>query len=162
MNVDSDPTLHRRTFVKKAAALTIVGACAVCGHCDTALADPTSAPAAGETDLGLLSDFSKDGLDDRFAKKYQLILIRADNRLVAASSRCTHKGCAVKVDDQSLKCPCHGSVFTLHGTVDTGPARTSLPRFGIRLSGDKHVLVNKNQRFREKDWDDTAAFIALA
>ena len=163
--------IARRDFVKKAVAVVAVaGACSMCGPLGQAFADdPATGPGAepshpaGGIDVGPLSKFDKDGINDAFEKSNKLLLIRTDGMLFAATSICTHKGCALTArPDQTLSCPCHGSVFTIHGTVDQGPAHRSLPRYAISLSDDKHVLVDKTQRFPEKQWDDPASFIKLS
>jgi Rieske Fe-S protein len=161
------PSIARRDFVKRAVAVVAAAsACSMCGPLGQAFADePTTEPAhpaAGAIDVGPIAKFDKDGIYDAFEKPNKLLLIRTDGMLFAATSICTHKGCALNArPDQSLSCPCHGSVFTIHGTVDQGPARRSLPRYAISLSDDKHVLVDKTQRFPEKQWDDPASFIKL-
>jgi thiosulfate dehydrogenase [quinone] large subunit len=166
-----EPTsIARRDFVKKAVAVVAAaGACSMCGPLGQAFADePATAPApghapAGAIDAGPLASFAKDGIYDALEKPNKLLLIRTDGMLFAATSQCTHKGCALNArPDQSLSCPCHGSVFSIHGTVDQGPARRSLPRYAISLSDDKHVMVDKTQRFPEKEWDDPASFIKLS
>jgi nitrite reductase/ring-hydroxylating ferredoxin subunit len=37
-------------------------------------------------------------------------------------ARCTHAGCALTVKNGGIECPCHGSKFTLDGSVQRGPA----------------------------------------
>lgn len=50
-------------------------------------------------------------------------------QLHAVSAKCTHKGCTVTWNnaDRTWDCPCHGSVFSVDGSVIHGPARKALP-----------------------------------
>jgi Rieske Fe-S protein len=62
----------------------------------------------------------------------KLLIVRsAVDDFVVLSAVCTHAGCTVRYDaptDQAV-CPCHGSRFTLSGTVAMGPAARSLERY---------------------------------
>jgi Rieske Fe-S protein len=53
-----------------------------------------------------------------------------DGLLHAVSSRCTHLGCLVAFNDAeaSWDCPCHGSRFSIDGSVLQGPATKPLQR----------------------------------
>lgn len=54
----------------------------------------------------------------------------ANNQLHRVSAVCTHMKCIVKWNDmeKTWDCPCHGSRFTIHGTVIEGPALSPLPK----------------------------------
>lgn len=63
----------------------------------------------------------------------------SSDRFVALDSRCTHQGCSVGkfvVEDQRMRCPCHGSRYDIEGRVfrdangdSTEPASDDLARF---------------------------------
>ncbi len=56
----------------------------------------------------------------------------------AFSSICTHEGCPVaKVADGVIKCPCHGSEFSIaDGSVKRSPAPSPLTPIAITATGD--------------------------
>jgi Rieske Fe-S protein len=52
--------------------------------------------------------------------------------VVAVSRRCTHQGCTIALPatpGATLNCPCHGSRFTINGTVVQGPAQNPLQSY---------------------------------
>jgi len=60
-----------------------------------------------------------------------IVLRDTDTTFVVLSDICTHAGCSVGFDvalDQ-MTCPCHGSRFTLTGSVARGPARQPLKQY---------------------------------
>jgi Rieske Fe-S protein len=57
-------------------------------------------------------------------------------------ARCTHAGCRVAVTNgTSVDCPCHGSAFSLDGSVTHGPADRPLDPVAITVSGDSIVTA---------------------
>jgi cytochrome b6-f complex iron-sulfur subunit len=82
-------------------------------------------------------------------------LFREEQGFHAISSVCTHLGCIVAHNEQEgFACPCHGSRFSVDGTVVGGPAPAALPWLEIALSPDGQLQVNaessipKGARFR--------------
>jgi len=79
-------------------------------------------------------------------------VIRDDDGLYALTGVCTHLGCTVQQADDHFECPCHGSRFTLSGSVLTGPAISPLQHVELSLSPDgslaldTQVVVPPNQR----------------
>ena len=56
------------------------------------------------------------------------------------SAICTHQGCTVsEIVDGSIICPCHGSKFTLDGSVEQGPAKKPLEAKPVKVQGDSVV-----------------------
>jgi Rieske Fe-S protein len=57
----------------------------------------------------------------------------------AFSKICTHRGCKVgSVADGVIKCPCHGSEFSIEdGSVKQPPARKPLPESSTTVAGSK-------------------------
>lgn len=65
---------------------------------------------------------------------YPVLLIKVNNdRFVALSTECMHLGCTVKKQPSVIRCPCHGSVYSLEGEVLRGPTEHPLKQFPIRM-----------------------------
>ncbi len=49
---------------------------------------------------------------------------QADGQVTVFSPICPHLGCGYRWDQQDrlFKCPCHGSIYDIEGTVKAGPA----------------------------------------
>ena len=70
---------------------------------------------------------------------YNLIVIKTgNNEFAALSNICTHQGCKVSYNKNSntLPCPCHGSVFSISGSVLHGPASSPLRVYNTSLEGN--------------------------
>ena len=67
-----------------------------------------------------------------------IIIINDGGNYVALSKVCTHSGCEITYSaaNNNLPCPCHGSVFSLAGSVLNGPATSSLKTYNVSKSGD--------------------------
>ena len=66
-----------------------------------------------------------------------IITRKDDSTVVAVSSKCTHLNCEVDLPEEGvLNCNCHGSKFTVDGTVIKGPAKKHLREFKTVLSKD--------------------------
>jgi len=67
-----------------------------------------------------------------------IIINTAADGIIALSSICTHKGCAVEYDkaNKDILCPCHRSEFAFDGSVLQGPATKPLPRYKVTRNGD--------------------------
>ena len=70
-----------------------------------------------------------------------VILLRlSDASYRALSAVCTHQACEVRPASAGLKCPCHGSVFSLDGDVLRGPAKKPLPVFPVHVAGGRITI----------------------
>lgn len=58
----------------------------------------------------------------------------------AISTVCTHLGCIVKPTAEGFECPCHGSRFTVDGSVTRGPAPQPLRWLKVSASGNQWVV----------------------
>jgi cytochrome b6-f complex iron-sulfur subunit len=63
----------------------------------------------------------------------------------ALSTVCTHLGCIVKREGDAFSCPCHGSRFSLDGTVEKGPAPQPLPWLAVAVAADGSVIVDESK-----------------
>jgi nitrite reductase/ring-hydroxylating ferredoxin subunit len=93
-------------------------------------------------DAGPANLYAADGIYDKF-RDQGFFLVRANGKLVALSSYCTHRICKVNPQkDHSFLCKCHGSTFTEEGKVTEGPAKRDLPILPLSTSSNGHLLVN--------------------
>jgi cytochrome b6-f complex iron-sulfur subunit len=146
--------LNRREFV----AAATVAACA----CAIALPQITEAAPEDLVDVGTPADYPKDGVIDKFVSTQKFFVIRKDNKIFATSALCTHKNCVLKPKGDALACRCHGSTFNDVGEVTKGPAKVSLPRFGISINDQKHLIVDKSTRFEQANWNASGASVSVS
>jgi cytochrome b6-f complex iron-sulfur subunit len=149
MNVD------RRTFVIAAAA---AGACACCAP---QLLAQQQRNENVKVDVGTLADYAKDGLYDAFLKPNKILLVRGGDKLYALNGVCTHKACTVRIKEEKIVCPCHGSTFSNDGVPSKDPAKASLFRHAISLDSSGRIIVDRSKRFGEKEWSKPESFVAI-
>jgi cytochrome b6-f complex iron-sulfur subunit len=67
----------------------------------------------------------------------------SDTEVVAVSAICTHDGCEnlYTASSKTFDCPCHGSQFSLTGTVLRGPARRSLKVYAATLASNTITIT---------------------
>lgn len=91
--------------------------------------DWTPAVPESEVEDGKLTKVEVDGV--------AIMLTRHGGRVCALSDRCTHAGGPLSegtIEDGTVKCPWHGSVFSLeNGSVEQGPARAPQPSYETRV-----------------------------
>ena len=68
----------------------------------------------------------------------QVVVINNNGTYVALSDICTHQSCALSYNSAASKltCHCHGSAFSLSGSVLNGPASSSLKQYSVTQSGN--------------------------
>ncbi len=72
-----------------------------------------------------------------------IVICTAANSYVALSDVCTHAGCSVAYNksNKDLQCPCHGSQYTLTGSVMRGPATRPLAKYQTMFDASTSVLT---------------------
>jgi cytochrome b6-f complex iron-sulfur subunit len=163
--------MNRRQFVTAtgatAVSLVVLGAASAArggpyGGGNSGGPSSGGGSAGGTIDVGKLEDYPSNVISDKFVKSNKLFVVRSGDQIYAMSSTCTHKGCVLATRDNAIKCRCHGSTFSDHGTVTGGPAKVSLPRYAITLNDQKHLIVNKGKQFPEQKWSDPESFVKVS
>jgi len=73
-----------------------------------------------------------------------LIVTRSGTTFYALGSRCSRAGCPVGTyvaANESMRCGCHGSEYSIDGTVKRGPALEPLDRFPAVFHGGSEVRI---------------------
>lgn len=73
-----------------------------------------------------------------FIIRDNIIVINSGGNYIALSSVCTHSACQVtySATNNNLPCPCHGSLFSISGSVLNGPADAPLETYPVTENGD--------------------------
>lgn len=85
------------------------------------------------------------------ANKINVLLAKKNNEIFAIANTCTHMGGPLSegelLDDCRVRCPWHGSVFSLkNGSVIDGPATEPQPEFDVRIRNGKiEVKLEENK-----------------
>ncbi len=165
--------LSRRDILAVAAAgvagatlapLTLHAAAPRTGRGAPGAGAPEATPVTGKTVAGadgwLATVKPAEIADNTFRpiSDQPIVLARKGDQVYALSTRCTHKGCAVKPQpanavppgkDPELVCPCHQSHFSLTGADVKGPNGAAptlrpLARYALRLNKDGLIEVNSS------------------
>ena len=66
-----------------------------------------------------------------------------NDEFVALSSICTHAGCTINYNhsNTNFPCPCHGSVFSVQGSVVQGPATVPVRKYDV--TRENNILTIK-------------------
>ena len=135
----------RRSFIKQTGGavtgLALTGCAGVAihaktwrnGRIDVYLSDhPALAEAGGRILVGA------EGLEG------PVLLLNNGDSFAAVFAVCTHLQCTLRPSGDFLRCPCHGSTYTLSGEVQRGPAERSLVCFKTSRSGDTvSILIDQ-------------------
>jgi cytochrome b6-f complex iron-sulfur subunit len=101
-------------------------------------AQPTHIPLGAP---GALSTFPV------YLEKGRVWLMKDAGGFYALDAICTHLGCIVGQGKTGVafECPCHGSHFTIDGSVVNGPATQPLPHLRLSRGDDGQIEVNRSQ-----------------
>jgi menaquinol-cytochrome c reductase iron-sulfur subunit len=80
-----------------------------------------------------------DGWTTRTEKTAAWVVLDNQKQITAFSPLCTHLGCAYRWQSErnAFLCPCHGSVFSAHGDVLSGPASRPLDRYSVKIESGR-------------------------
>lgn len=97
------------------------------------------AESTGDTPLAKLSEVPDGG--GIVVEEANVVIVRDGEDIHAFSAICTHQGCIVSsVEDGSITCPCHGSVFDAGtGEPTQGPATRPLTTVAVQVQGEEIV-----------------------
>lgn len=146
---------QRRVFLKTAA---ISGACVLCGGLIATLLEESDSDAntqGGDVkDEKITIDISKEpqlqsipsaakltlkGINNG---KSILILRNGENDFTVFAAQCTHKNAELRLPkDGMIKCPLHGSLFKLDGSVVSGKAKKPLHKIASLYDEQKKILT---------------------
>lgn len=122
-------TLPRRTLLIGAATVPLA-ACAKAGESSSSTAPTPGQVLADAADVPVGSGTVVDGT---------LVSQPEPGVFKGFVARCTHAGCALKVSDNEVVCPCHGSRFGFDGSVRRGPAVDPLVARRVTVRGSEIV-----------------------
>jgi len=97
----------------------------------------TVTPGKLELDLSLPDNSAlKNAGGSRLVQN--VIVINTGGTFSVLSNACTHAGCTVDYNSRSgdIECPCHGSVFSISGSIIQGPATSALRSYPSNLAGN--------------------------
>jgi len=153
--------INRRTVLRGVAVTGALGAVspllAGCGSDETTSgggsSDATASGDAGSTPSGegggdggatlaATSDIPVGG-GKVFADQQVVVTQPSAGAFLAFTAVCTHQGCTVNsVQDGTINCPCHGSMFSIEdGSVAGGPAQAPLEEKSISVEGESITLT---------------------
>ena len=135
----STPGIPRRQALTGAAGLGLgLPLLAACGG------DDAGSPSAGGSSgpFATTSDIPVGG-GAIFDEQGVVVTQPTEGEFKGFSSTCTHQGCQVgRVQDGTIDCPCHGSMFSIEdGSVAQGPATKPLPPVGLTVEGSDISLA---------------------
>jgi cytochrome b6-f complex iron-sulfur subunit len=163
---DCELAMNRRDFITTTAAAGAGAVAAAAGisalAASPAFAQTTQPSSGGPLDVGLKTDYAKDGPTMTWAADHHVIVVRQAGKIFAMTNKCTHRGCAISDNGSQFNCPCHNSDFQYDGENIDGPAKRPLPRYGISVDGNGHVVVDVKKTFPKSKWDDPASFITVS
>ena len=115
--------------------------------------------------IGFPDDFESGKVDLRFKKKYNVWIVRDDEKITALSTVCTHLGCTPNwlETERKFKCPCHGSGFRSSGINFEGPAPRPLERYKILLANDGQIKVDKTKsyKYEKGEWNRVESYLKV-
>ncbi len=72
--------------------------------------------------------------------QFPICVYKLNDTYSAVYMQCTHQGCELNPNKNSLVCPCHGSEFSTDGKVQNPPADKDLKQFKI-ITDNEHIYI---------------------
>jgi 3-phenylpropionate/trans-cinnamate dioxygenase ferredoxin component len=74
----------------------------------------------------------------------EILVVKTGTNVFALGNKCTHRGCKLssgKLEGETVRCPCHGSVFNIrNGEVVKGPAKNPEPSYLVTVENDEFSI----------------------
>ena len=87
--------------------------------------------------IGLAKDMEFEPVKGIVADGKEILLVKMGTHFTAIGNKCTHMGCKLssgKIDGETIRCPCHGSMFNVRsGQVVRGPATRPEPAYTVTV-----------------------------
>jgi cytochrome b6-f complex iron-sulfur subunit len=117
--------MNRKDFLKAA----LFGSAAVCAACLGACSKDEMQGPAVNLPSGGLESITRNGI---------IVVHYEQDDFRALSVACTHQGTPVIYNSgaKNLRCPNHGSIFTISGSVTQGPASRGLMVYPVSRMGN--------------------------
>jgi Rieske Fe-S protein len=126
------------------AAGTAAASCALLSGCQLQEDDKPPQITTGTVNIGPASDFPAGRVNQKYLALYGIMIANDSGTRVAIRPKCTHKGCAVKWnnDTRAYECPCHGARFNMLGIPVKGPAIKPLAMVACTVEADGTLMVD--------------------
>jgi len=99
----------------------------------------TTPPPANKLTLDLTNaSFLELNTVGGYTVTHGIIVANTAGGYVAIDSTCTHQGCTIGYSPtaNNFPCPCHGSVYSVTGSVVNGPTTVALKSYAVSKSGN--------------------------
>jgi nitrite reductase/ring-hydroxylating ferredoxin subunit len=94
--------------------------------------------------IGSVKDFEYAILKGVVVDGKEILIARVDTKFFAMGNKCSHMGCKLstgKLEGETVKCPCHGSMFNVRtGQVVKGPAKNPEPAYAVTVENDEFFI----------------------
>ena len=93
------------------------------------------------TKVGQVNDLANGTMVEATVNGKEILIANLDCHIYAIGNKCTHMGCKLskgRMDSETVKCPCHGSVFSLKtGGIVKGPATKTEPSYKVSVQNNE-------------------------
>jgi len=118
------------------------------------------ADGATRVTVGKVDDFAPESVT-AFPRGHFYLVRQADGGFLALSRRCTHLGCTVPWQEKEKRfiCPCHASIFDIHGAVIQSPATRALDLYRVTVENGS-IQVDNAAPIKRSGYDRAQAVYA--